>query len=73
MAPGPSGLGITLRGRPTCGERAAEKCHVAFSEPPHKRGFVSADVCRDAFLDRRAQHACDLGQTVDKNGARARA
>ena len=27
----------------------------------------------DAFADRWARHACDLGQSVDKNGARASA
>ena len=33
----------------------------------------ASGVERDALLDRWARHACDLGQSVDKNGARASA
>ena len=33
MAPGPSGLGITLRGRATCAERAAESASPAAGTP----------------------------------------
>eukprot|EP01045_Picozoa_sp_COSAG04_P019905 COSAG04_NODE_1980_length_5091_cov_5.303085_1_plen_124_part_10 len=66
MAPGASGgqpaqhsLGITLRGRATCAERAAEKYHVASSEPPQKRRVV--DLGRSATNVRTTRRQATRG------------